>query len=272
MNAPLSELARKRERLTAQLSECAPLLVAYSGGVDSTVLLALARETLGESGVLGVLADSPSLPRAALRDALALAERVGARVEVLRTEEMENPDYAANPPNRCYFCKAELFSRMEVFAQSGGWHHLAYGENADDQHQVRPGQRAAAEFQVLAPLRDAELSKADVRELARERDLPNWDAPAQPCLSSRIPHGIPVTAAALARVEQAEAWLREQGFRIFRVRHASAPEETPLARVEIAPEELAKAFAQPQRIEAGIRAAGFEAVEIDPRGYRSPAG
>ena len=261
MNAKLS-------RLRAQLPAHAPLVIAYSGGVDRAYLLAEAHATLGAQ-VLGVIADSPSLPRQALADALALAEKIGAPVEVVRTEEFANPEYTANPPNRCYFCKAELFTKLDALAAARGFRAIAYGENADDMTQVRPGRQAAAEFSILGPLRDAGLTKTEIRELSRALDLPTADAPAQPCLSSRIPHGTPVTVEALAMIERGEAHVRSLGFRIFRVRHlAGGP---PRARVQIAPEELPRLPQFRAALEAGLLAAGYAAVEIDPAGYRSGA-
>jgi len=259
----------KRSQLHASLRAHAPLVVAYSGGVDSAYLLAEAQRTLGDE-VLGVIADSPSLPRAALEEALALAGKIGARVEVVKTGELDNPDYAANPPNRCYFCKAELFTRLDALAKERGYRAIAYGENADDMAQVRPGRKAAEEFAIIAPLRDAGLTKAEIRSLSREMDLPTADAPAQPCLSSRIPWGTPVTVDALAMVERGEAHLRALGFRVFRVRHLVEGGVTR-ARVLVAPEEMLHLEKVQPEIERGLRAAGYTAVEIDPQGYRSPA-
>lgn len=259
----------KRSHLHASLRAHAPLVVAYSGGVDSVYLLAEAQHALGDD-VLGVIADSPSLPRAALAEALALAEKIGARVEVVKTGELDNPDYAANPPNRCYFCKAELFMKLDALAKARGFRAIAYGENADDMAQVRPGRKAAEEFAVIAPLREAGLTKAEIRALSREMDLPTADAPAQPCLSSRIPWGTPVTVDALAMVERGEAHLRALGFRIFRVRHLVEGGATR-ARVQVAPEEMPQLAATLPEIERGLREAGYAAVEIDPQGYRSPA-
>src|SRR5687768_696340 len=187
--------------LRRELAGAAPLLVAYSGGVDSTYLLAEAHRSLGDQ-VLGVLADSPSLPRQALADARNVAAQIGARVEIIETEEFANPAYVSNPVNRCYFCKAELFAKLDALAASRGFRAIAYGENADDMRQVRPGRQAAAEFAVLAPLRDAALTKAEIRALSRTLHLPTADAPAQPCLSSRIPHGTPVTLEALRMIEE----------------------------------------------------------------------
>ena len=236
--------------------------------MDRAYLLAEAHATLGAQ-VLGVIADSPSLPRQALADALALAEKIGAPVEVVRTEEFANPEYTANPPNRCYFCKAELFTKLDALAAARGFRAIAYGENADDMTQVRPGRQAAAEFSIIGPLRDAGLTKTEIRELSRALDLPTADAPAQPCLSSRIPHGTPVTVEALAMIERGEAHVRSLGFRIFRVRHlAGGP---PRARVQIAPEELPRLPQFRAALEAGLLAAGYAAVEIDPAGYRSGA-
>ena len=241
-------------------------MIAYSGGVDSAYLLAEAHATLGEE-VLGVIADSPSLPRAALAEALRLAERLGARMEVVKTSEFDNPEYTANPPNRCYFCKAELFTKLDCLAHERGFRAIAYGENADDMAQVRPGRMAAEEFSIIAPLRDARMTKAEIRERSRELGLPTADAPAQPCLSSRIPWGTPVTIEALAMVERGEAAVRALGFRVFRVRHLVA--NGPRARVQIAPDEMPRLAEVKPRLESDLIAAGYQAVEIDPEGYRS---
>jgi pyridinium-3,5-biscarboxylic acid mononucleotide sulfurtransferase len=242
-----------------------PLLVAYSGGVDSSVLLAVAVRVLrGE--VLGVIADSPSLPRASLRGALEQAREFGASVEVLPTAEFSDPRYTANPPDRCYFCKAELFRRMDALAASRGFAALAYGENADDPPGARPGNAAAREFAVTAPLREAGLGKAAVRAIARDLGLASADAPSQPCLSSRIPHGTPVTPDAVALVEEGEAVLQGMGFRVFRVRLASA--HPPRALVQVAPDELADALARETALAEALLARGFSSVEIDPAGYR----
>jgi pyridinium-3,5-biscarboxylic acid mononucleotide sulfurtransferase len=256
--------------LEAELRAHAPVVVAYSGGVDSAYLLAQAHRFLGDN-LLGVIADSPSLPRQALADALALAAQIGVRVEVMRTDELANPEYAANPLNRCYFCKAELFLKLNQVAAERAFKAIAYGENADDASQVRPGRQAAAEFAILAPLKDAGLTKAEIRQLSRELGLPTADAPAQPCLSSRIPHGTPVTVDALAMVEQGEAFVRGLGFRVFRVRHLVESGRSPKARVQISPDEMGRVLAVQGEIEGGLRALGYSSVEIDPAGYRSAA-
>lgn len=260
----------KRKHLRSILAANAPLVIAYSGGVDSAFLLAEAYRVLAER-VLGVIADSPSLPRAALADALAVARAIGANVEVVKTLELDNPDYAANPPNRCYFCKAELFQRLDALAMERGFSAIAYGENADDMGHDRPGRKAAAEFRIIAPLRDAGLTKGEIRALSREMGLPTADAPAQPCLSSRIPWGTPVTPGALGMVERGEEHLRALGFRIFRVRHLVTQGGGLLARVLVAPGEMEDARRQAAEIERGLVAAGYAAVELDPDGYRGPS-
>ena len=259
----------KVDALTTVLQRHAPLLIAYSGGVDSAYLLAAAHRALGGRAV-GAIADSPSLPRQALADALALAEAIGAPVEVIRTEELANEDYASNPLNRCYFCKAELFSRLDRMARERGFAAIAYGENADDARQVRPGLQAAQEFAVVAPLKEAGLTKAEIRALSHEWNLPTADAPAQPCLSSRIPHGTPVSVEALGMIERGEAFVRSLGFRVLRVRHhLDGGGPLPRARVQIAPDELAARLpGHEETLRHGLLAIGYGAVEIDPQGYR----
>lgn len=268
-----SVLSEKLSALEQILVQHAPLLIAYSGGVDSACLLALAQQVLGgagsgESKYLGIIADSPSLPRQSLADAVALAESVSAPLEVVRTAEMENPDYASNPVNRCYFCKAELFMNMERIAGERQFAALAYGENADDPAHLRPGSQAAKEFAVIAPLKAAGLTKAEIRTISRALGLPTADAPAQPCLSSRIPHGTPVTPQALALVEKGEALVRSLGFQVFRVRHLVEPSGALRAKVQIAPGEMAPLPELQPEIERGLIAVGYHSIEIDPAGYR----
>lgn len=257
----------KVRRLEEILRAHAPLLVAYSGGVDSTCLLAVAHRTLGE-GAVGVIADSPSLPRRALAEALAVAGELGVKVEVLRTQEFEDPRYTSNPSNRCYFCKAELFSKMEELARARAFAAIAYGENADDPAHLRPGSQAAAEFSVLAPLKQAGLAKAEVRELSRRLGLATSEAPAQPCLSSRIPHGTPVTREAIELVERGEEFVRSLGFQIFRVRYVAGVPAG--ARVQIASGEMGRLEPLRETLLGGLRAAGFGFAEIDPLGYHGP--
>ena len=264
-------------RLFAILDSFPRALIAYSGGVDSACLLKAAHDRLGDRA-LGVIADSPSLPRAELAEALRLAKQIGARVEVVRTEEFSNPDYLANPVDRCYFCKQELFQKMKVLAacaRRDDFHVLAYGENADDVGEFRPGAKAASEFQVRAPLKEAGLTKADVRALSAAWGLPTADKPASPCLSSRVPHGAKVSVEALAKIEAGETAIRNLGFRVFRLRHLpAATGQGNHARLEFSPDELARALSEKwsgQIIRATL-AAGYHQVEIDPNGYRGKTG
>ena len=263
LNAGHHGLAAKLATLTASLQANRPLLVAYSGGVDSSCLLAIAHETLGQD-VLGVIADSPSLPRRSLAAAIQQAGPIP--LEILRTSEFEDNHYSANPTNRCYFCKAELFVKMEQLAAGRGFAAIAYGENADDAPHLRPGRAAAREFSVLAPLREAGLGKADVRTLAGLMGLSSAELPAQPCLSSRIPHGTPVTREAVTLVERGENALHDLGFQIVRVRlMQSSPAR---ALIQVAPSELAKLQDSKTAVLSALNDAGFVDVEIDPEGYR----
>jgi pyridinium-3,5-biscarboxylic acid mononucleotide sulfurtransferase len=263
-----AETTSKEQRLRNILSDRAPLLVAYSGGVDSTLLLAIAHDVLGDR-VTGLIADSPSLTRAMLTEALGVAESIGVKVEVVQTAELEDPRYAENPLNRCYFCKAELFLRMDAAARERGFAAIAYGENADDPAHERPGSQAAAEFSVIAPLKEAGMTKADVRELSRRMRLPTAEAPAQPCLSSRIPHGTPVTREALGFVERGEAIVRQFGFKVFRVRYL-APDTggRPGAKIQVSESEQEKLSGTRQTVIAALSACGFGSVEIDPEPLR----
>ena len=258
-----SDLAEKEVLLEGILSRHAPLLIAYSGGVDSTLLLAIAHRTLGNQAT-GIIADSPSLPRASLNEAVRVAKEMGAQLELVATTELEDPRYAENPMNRCYFCKAELFTRMDQVARERGFASIAYGENADDLAHLRPGSQAAAEFSVIAPLKEAGLTKADVRALSRKLGLPTADAPAQPCLSSRIPHGTRVTSEALDYVERGEAIVRQFGFKVFRVRYVPLEGiDRPGAKVQVSPEEMPRLESTRSTLIAALSASGFSRVEID---------
>jgi pyridinium-3,5-biscarboxylic acid mononucleotide sulfurtransferase len=251
-------------RLNEILDSFPKVLIAYSGGVDSACLLYAANQRL-KARAVGMIADSPSLPREELEAALVLGAQMGALVEVIKTEEFSNPDYLANAPNRCYFCKSALFEKLEKIALERGFPIIAYGENADDQSDSRPGSRAAAEFQVRAPLKEAGLTKADIRTLSQRWNLSTADKPASPCLSSRIPHGTPVTTEALAKIEAGENAIRKLGFRVFRLRHLGTT-----ARIEFAPDELPRvqeASLRDEVLQAAIKA-GFEEAVIDPLGYQ----
>ena len=251
--------------LEAQLKRLGRLLVAYSGGVDSAFLAWAAHQVLGDK-MLAVIADSPSLARTHLHDALAFAAEQGIPLEVITTDELDRPEYARNDAPRCFHCKDELFTVMEDFRNKYGFDCIAYGVNVDDQGDFRPGQAAARQHNVSAPLLDAGLTKEKIRELARTAGLSVWDKPASACLSSRIEYGRPVTSEALSVVEQGEDALRSLGFRQFRVRHHGE-----IVRVEIAREELTRALTPEMAAEFTrvFKALGFKFVTLDLEGFRS---
>jgi uncharacterized protein len=255
----------KSQVLYEGLKSLGSLLVAYSGGTDSAYLAYAAHQALGER-MLAVIADSPSLPRKELADALAFAERHHIPVRVLQTHELEKPEYARNDAQRCFHCKSELFTQMEEARQRLGFKHLAYGMNLDDRGEFRPGQKAAALHGALAPLVDAGLSKKEIRMLARDAGLSLADKPASACLSSRIEYGRAVTAENLAQVERAEEALHALGFMQVRVRHHG-----DLARIEIAREDLGRALtlSMLDAMTEALRSAGFLYVTLDMQGYRS---
>lgn len=254
-----------REALEAQLRPHARLAVAYSGGVDSAYLAWAAHEVLGER-MIAVIADSPSLPRQHLADAVAFAKEHAIPLRIVETREMDEPAYVRNDGARCFHCKDELFRVMAALAAEMGGVTMAYGRNRDDAGDYRPGQRAAEAHGAMAPLADAGLGKREIRALAKDAGLAVWDKPASACLSSRIEYGRPVTREALRQVETAEEFLMSVGFRQVRVRHHGE-----LARIEIAREELAKALSLEmlERMTEGVRAAGFTYVTLDTQGYRS---
>jgi uncharacterized protein len=259
------DLSAKQLRLEEELRMLGRTLVAYSGGVDSAYLAWVAHQVLGQE-MLAVIADSPSLARTQLQDALAFAQEHSIPIEVIQTAEMERPEYVRNDRQRCFHCKDELFQVMQEFAASRGFRSIAYGVNVDDQSDFRPGQAAARQHHVAAPLLQAGLTKVDIRDLARNAGLRVWEKPASACLSSRIEYGRPVTLQALSAVEQGEEALRGLGFRQYRVRHHGE-----IARIEIAKDELPRAltpqmFAEFTRI---FKALGFTFVAVDTEGFRS---
>ena len=259
------DLTAKQRALNDFLASLGRTLVAYSGGVDSGYLAWAAHRTLGDD-MLAVIADSPSLARTHLQDAMAFAQEQQIPLQVIQTQEMEKPEYARNDASRCFHCKDELFAAMADFAEARGFRSIAYGVNVDDQGDFRPGQQAARNHGVSAPLLQAGLSKAEIRELARQAGLRVWEKPASACLSSRIEYGRPVTPEALMAVEQGEDALHALGFRQVRVRHHGE-----VARIEIAPEELPAAltvemFSEFTRI---FKSLGFTYVTIDTEGFRS---
>jgi uncharacterized protein len=260
-----STLDSKVQRLQEILANHGRLLVAYSGGVDSAFLAWMAHQVLGNR-MLAVIADSASLARTHLQDALAFARENEIPVEVVETRELENPAYARNDSMRCFHCKDELFSVLDRFCDSRGFDSIAYGVNADDAGDFRPGQQAAREHHVLAPLLEAGLTKAEIRELAQRDELRVWDKPASACLSSRMEYGREVTPEALSVIERGEDALRGMGFRQFRVRHHG-----DIVRIEISRDELPKALTAEMASEftALFKRLGFKFVTLDLEGFRS---
>jgi uncharacterized protein len=262
----------KLENLQELLRSYGSCLVAYSGGVDSVFLAFVANQVLGEK-CLAALADSPSLPRRELDEAVAIAGRFSIPLQIIRTAEFENPAYLSNPNNRCYFCKHELFTQLTPLARSGAFAVIAYGENASDTGDHRPGAQAAGEFQVRAPLKEACLTKSEIRALSAQFGLPTADKPQMACLSSRVPYGEAVTPEKLRMIEEAEYVLRDLGFYDVRVRHhelTGGGRAASLARIEVGADEMPKLLVDGTfaRVAQALRKIGYAHVTLDLQGYR----
>lgn len=253
----------KLRRLREIIRPLGRVLVAFSGGTDSTLLLKVAYDVLGDDA-LAVTAVSPSLARADLEETIELAAHIGAPHRLIETDEVEDANYAANPANRCYFCRAIVHDEFLELAEQEGYDYILDGTNLDDMGDFRPGQKATKERGVRTPLKDAGLTKRDVRVLARHLGLPNWNKPAAACLSSRIPYGARVTVEALRQIDAAELALRELGFRQLRVRH-----HDDLARIEVAPDKLERVLARREEIVRRLKGAGYTYVTLDLLGYRT---
>jgi uncharacterized protein len=257
-------VASKLDQLKVVLRSGGRTLVAYSGGVDSVLLAKVAHDTLGDDA-LAVIADSPSLPRRELDEALEIGKQFGFPVRVIKTNEMADANYTSNPSNRCYFCKSELFEKLAETAQRERWQTIVYGENASDVGDFRPGAVAAKEYKVRAPLKEVGMTKAEIRELSAELGLPTANKPQMACLSSRIPYGEPVTDEALQMIEAAENVLRDAGFYEVRVRH-----HKNMARIEVGADEFARFFDGEVResVTRVLKKIGYAYVTLDLQGYR----
>jgi len=256
------ESEQKLSRLRKIMRDCSSVLVAYSGGVDSALVMAVAHQELRENA-LACIGVSPSYPAREMRDAVALAGQLGVPYRLVNTQEQSDPNYAANAGDRCYFCKSDLFDRLRAIAAAEGWDAIADGSHVDDLSDHVHGLRAGRERGVRSPLAEAGLTKRDVRDLTRHLGLPVWDKPAMACLASRVPVGTPVMPALLKQIEAAEDVLAGLGLRQFRVRHHGN-----LARIELPLEDLARAVEYRERIAAGLRAVGYQHVTLDLNGFR----
>jgi uncharacterized protein len=253
----------KYEKLKEILAGMSNVLVAYSGGTDSTLVLKVAHDMLGDQAI-AMTAVSASLPAADRLEAETLARQIGVTHILVESGETSNPEYLANTPNRCFFCKDETYGRLSAFAREHAIQVIVDGTNADDTSDYRPGRKAASQYNVRSPLLEAGFSKAEIRQLSRELGLPNWDKPAAACLSSRIPYGTQITLSVLSQVERAESFLHGLGLRQVRVRHHG-----PVARIEAEPDDFYRLFEHRSEIVAALKTAGYTYVSLDLAGFRS---
>ncbi|MFD2654687.1 ATP-dependent sacrificial sulfur transferase LarE [Gracilibacillus thailandensis] len=255
---------QKHQKLVSILQEMKQVVVAFSGGVDSTFLLKVAVDTLGVHNVLAVTADSETYPTSELEEAKRLAEHIGARHQVIETSELAIPGYTENDKNRCYFCKNSLFDHLVPIMKEKGFQNIVYGVIADDMSEYRPGMRAAKEQGVRGPLQEADLYKEEIRELSKQMSLPTWDKPSFACLSSRIAYGETITKAKLTKVEKSEAFLKTIGLRQVRVRT-----HEDIARIEVEPQDMQELLANHQRVTEKLQSYGYKFVTMDLVGYKS---
>lgn len=264
LNTPVTdELTGKLQRLREMIAGFERVVVAFSGGVDSSLVLKVATDCLPQ-GTQGILAVSPSLPQEEKEEAVQLARQFGAPLQLIETQEVEDPSYAVNAPNRCFFCKDHVYAALRRYADQSGISHVLDGMNVDDTLDIRPGRAAAMKHGVRSPLNELGFTKEDVREVSRSLGLSTWDKPAAACLSSRIPYGTPVSVDLLRRIEAAEMYVRSLGFREFRVRHHG-----DVARLEVPVEELSSVVARHQELVGGLKALGWLYITVDLEGFRT---
>ncbi len=256
----------KEQKLRGSIASMEKVLVAFSGGVDSTYLLHIAREVLGPKNVLAVIAQTPTYPKVEIVEAIRIADGMEIKCRLIETEEFQDENFVSNPADRCYYCKKELFAKLKELADENGIGYVLDGSNVNDFSDVRPGSRAKQEFGVRSPLQEVDLSKAEIRELSKEAGLPTWDKPSMACLSSRIPYGTRITKDVLVRIDEAEKFIRSLGLKQVRVRHHDV-----MARIEVEPEEIVMMLHDSvrEKITKKLEQLGYFFVTVDLKGYRT---